>query len=252
MLDNRDRQGNSSSGTSIVSSIFNSTDDVTVSSAWDSIDEDEDEETEEFECETRYDCPSDPSTSQPGSPKNVPLHHHDTSPLVLYHWHEPGWTDEIPLEVIEAALEEEKYLAYEDVEGDEADESLSLPDDYERVPVPEYPLPPESSRFLDRPILNLALAKGNGRNPTRVKEGCSNMELTPSSIAGTPPVASALTLQCHEGTDDKPSQFSLPVPSHAVLGHLCTSAIKNGVVGLASTSRYRGKFMTTIYYRPLT
>jgi hypothetical protein len=33
----------------------------------------------------------------------------------------------------------------------------------------------------------------------------------------------------------------LPVPSHVVLQHLCTSAIKNGVVAVATTTRYRKK-----------
>jgi len=33
----------------------------------------------------------------------------------------------------------------------------------------------------------------------------------------------------------------LPVPSHVVIQHLCTSAIKNGVLAVASTTRYRKK-----------
>jgi hypothetical protein len=33
----------------------------------------------------------------------------------------------------------------------------------------------------------------------------------------------------------------LPVPSHVVLQHLCTSAIRNGVLAVASTNRYRKK-----------
>ncbi|KIK69804.1 hypothetical protein GYMLUDRAFT_150968 [Collybiopsis luxurians FD-317 M1] len=42
----------------------------------------------------------------------------------------------------------------------------------------------------------------------------------------------------------------LPVPSHAVLHHLCTSAIKNGMLAVGGTVRYRKKFATTIYYKP--
>ncbi|TFK23041.1 hypothetical protein FA15DRAFT_670872, partial [Coprinopsis marcescibilis] len=42
----------------------------------------------------------------------------------------------------------------------------------------------------------------------------------------------------------------LPVPSHVVLHHLCTSAIRNGVLAVASTTRYRKKYLTTIYYKP--
>ncbi|EIN12854.1 hypothetical protein PUNSTDRAFT_141436 [Punctularia strigosozonata HHB-11173 SS5] len=42
----------------------------------------------------------------------------------------------------------------------------------------------------------------------------------------------------------------LPVPSHVVLHHLSTSAIKNGVLAVANTTRYRRKYLTTIYYKP--
>ena len=59
----------------------------------------------------------------------------------------------------------------------------------------------------------------------------------------------------------------LPVPSHVVLHHLSTSAIRNGVLAVGNTTRYKKKvrsspgldahptliilqFITTIYYKP--
>ncbi|KAG8214501.1 carbohydrate-binding module family 48 protein [Butyriboletus roseoflavus] len=42
----------------------------------------------------------------------------------------------------------------------------------------------------------------------------------------------------------------LPVPSHVVLHHLSTSAIRNGVLAVGNTTRYRQKYLTTIYYKP--
>ncbi|KAL0578703.1 galactose metabolism-related protein [Marasmius crinis-equi] len=42
----------------------------------------------------------------------------------------------------------------------------------------------------------------------------------------------------------------LPVPSHVVIHHLCTSAIKNGVLGVGGTTRYKQKYMTTVFYKP--
>ncbi|KAF5317572.1 hypothetical protein D9619_013215 [Psilocybe cf. subviscida] len=42
----------------------------------------------------------------------------------------------------------------------------------------------------------------------------------------------------------------LPVPTHVVLHHLCTSAIKNGVLAVATTTRYKKKYLTTVYYKP--
>ncbi|KAJ3484617.1 hypothetical protein NLI96_g5516 [Meripilus lineatus] len=41
----------------------------------------------------------------------------------------------------------------------------------------------------------------------------------------------------------------LPVPSHVVLHHLSTSAIRNGVLAVANTTRYKKKYITTIYYK---
>jgi len=46
----------------------------------------------------------------------------------------------------------------------------------------------------------------------------------------------------------------LPVPSHVVLHHLCTSAIKNGVLAVANTTRYRKKVgvrYSTCFFFPL-
>lgn len=42
----------------------------------------------------------------------------------------------------------------------------------------------------------------------------------------------------------------LPVPNHVVLHHLSTSAIRNGVLAVADTTRYRKKYITTIYFKP--
>lgn len=42
----------------------------------------------------------------------------------------------------------------------------------------------------------------------------------------------------------------LPVPSHVVLHHLGTSAIRDGVLAVADTTRYRQKYITTVYYKP--
>ncbi|KAI0301195.1 5'-AMP-activated protein kinase beta subunit, interation domain-containing protein [Multifurca ochricompacta] len=42
----------------------------------------------------------------------------------------------------------------------------------------------------------------------------------------------------------------LPVPSHVVLHHLSTSAIRNGVLAVGNTTRYKKKFISTIYYKP--
>lgn len=43
----------------------------------------------------------------------------------------------------------------------------------------------------------------------------------------------------------------LPVPNHVVLNHLYACSLKDNVMAVSSTSRYRGKYLTTIYYKPV-
>ncbi|THU81608.1 hypothetical protein K435DRAFT_675044 [Dendrothele bispora CBS 962.96] len=69
-----------------------------------------------------------------------------------------------------------------------------------------------------------------------------------SSAVPTTLPAHALELQGDIHIADDPSM--LPVPSHVVIHHLCTSAIRNGVLAIGETVRYRKKFVTTVYYKP--
>ncbi|KKA29452.1 hypothetical protein TD95_003115 [Thielaviopsis punctulata] len=43
----------------------------------------------------------------------------------------------------------------------------------------------------------------------------------------------------------------LTLPNHSVLNHLATISIKNGVLGVCATTRYRHKYVTTIIYKPI-
>ena len=43
----------------------------------------------------------------------------------------------------------------------------------------------------------------------------------------------------------------LSVPNHVVLNHLYACSIRDGVIALSCTSRYRKKFVTSVYYRPI-
>eukprot|EP00834_Sanchytrium_tribonematis_P002536 NODE_80_length_22759_cov_1.466858.p11 type:complete len:247 gc:universal NODE_80_length_22759_cov_1.466858:19724-18984(-) len=43
----------------------------------------------------------------------------------------------------------------------------------------------------------------------------------------------------------------LQVPSHATLNHLFACSIKDGTMAVATTSRYRTKYVTSIYYKPV-
>lgn len=74
------------------------------------------------------------------------------------------------------------------------------------------PQPPTLPRILDKVILN--------SEPRRTWDDPSNVNpLDDNSI--------------------------LPVPNHVVLNHLTASAIKNGTLGVGTTTRYRKKVITT-------
>ncbi|TEA19102.1 SNF1 protein kinase subunit beta-3 [Colletotrichum sidae] len=44
----------------------------------------------------------------------------------------------------------------------------------------------------------------------------------------------------------------LNMPNHTVLNHLATSSIKNNILAVSATTRYKNKYVTTIIYKPTT
>ncbi|KAJ1733135.1 hypothetical protein H4217_008234 [Coemansia sp. RSA 1939] len=64
-----------------------------------------------------------------------------------------------------------------------------------------------------------------------------------------PPHLNHVLLNSMDVRRDDPS--ILPVPNHVVLNHLYACSIKDNVMAVSSTSRYRGKYMTAIYYKPV-
>ena len=45
-------------------------------------------------------------------------------------------------------------------------------------------------------------------------------------------------------------EFLLPKPCHTLLNHLYAMVMKEGVMTLSTTQRYRKKYVTTVFYRP--
>ncbi|CEL62559.1 SNF1 protein kinase subunit beta-2 OS=Saccharomyces cerevisiae (strain ATCC 204508 / S288c) GN=SIP2 PE=1 SV=3 [Rhizoctonia solani AG-1 IB] len=133
--------------------------------------------------------------------------------------HLPPWTSEIPPLLVQAARMEEEYLA-----------QRGQPD----APSPPLiPHPPALPRHLEKVILN-ARTTGNA---------------SAASGIGKPTVASMGGVGPAGGADDN---SVLPVPNHVVLNHLGTSAIKGGVLAVGTTTRYHRKYITTIYYKPVS
>lgn len=208
-----------------------------------------------------------------------------------------AWTTVIPQELVNAAQEEEHYLASQD-----------SPTTSSSVPAPNIPPAPVLPRHLDKLILNARpqiagsagspserdrsrrekereKEKDRARRRERDREGkprahapsslgmtstatdgkansppmalpvttASGAEVAATSIPPTPAEEGGAQLVGHTPSKrlanatklDAPGMADdgsvLPVPSHVVLHHLSTSAIRNGVLAVANTTRYRKK-----------
>ncbi|OJT15160.1 hypothetical protein TRAPUB_8264 [Trametes pubescens] len=85
------------------------------------------------------------------------------------------------------------------------------------------------------PPLNLPVTTASGTDLTAA--------LLPLQAAG-PPTPPATQTKPWDGPGVSDDASVLPVPSHVVLHHLSTSAIRNGVLAVANTTRYRKKVST--------
>ncbi|KAL0947903.1 hypothetical protein HGRIS_010538 [Hohenbuehelia grisea] len=107
-----------------------------------------------------------------------------------------------------------------------------------RVPLPPSPNP------------DAAAASSSNANGTLAPTSSSTQ---PSATTPTPAPSTALPMHLdpfQDGPGLADDTSVLPVPSHVVLQHLSTSAIRNGVLAVGTTNRYRKKFMTVVYYKP--
>ncbi|SAM59785.1 related to SIP2-subunit of the Snf1 serine/threonine protein kinase complex [Ustilago bromivora] len=129
---------------------------------------------------------------------------------------EETWTCEIPTALIKAQeAEEAQREAEESGQAQFKHTQHHGSDGTSGAPLPQ---PPALPRQLEKVILNSSPA-----NP-------SNGTTSGSTV------------------DDN---SILPAPNHVVLNHLTASSIKGGVLAVGTTTRYKRKYVTTVYYRPV-
>jgi len=185
------------------------------------------------------------------------------------------WTDRVPWQLECAAEEEEAWLTT----GQAA-----------RSQPPQHPQAPILPRHLEKLIMNQrppGMGRSHGLGgPASSSSGGSSSGKSNAAVlglfnrnGGALPVttASGTNLSATSSGQNSASESSqplavqplplytklgdvagqladdgsvLPVPSHVVLHHLGTSAIRNGVLAVADTIRYKKKYITTIYYKP--
>ncbi|KAK3997659.1 hypothetical protein QBC44DRAFT_315334 [Cladorrhinum sp. PSN332] len=110
----------------------------------------------------------------------------------------------------------------------------------ERADIPPAPLfKPKFPQYL----LDFDLPEDN----PNYHDACSAIEKlpTPPALPGFlgKPILNAATLI-------KDDNSVLNMPNHTVLNHLATSSIKNNILAVSATTRYKNKYVTTIMYKP--
>jgi len=206
---------------------------------------------------------SPPPTSSNRHPHQISFWSQSSDPGVPTPFGDEGWTSTIPSELIAAAREEEVYLA-----NPTAGTAPNIP------PAPVLP------RHLDKLILNTRVGapppspvkdrrhRARSRHGETVKleqdepPAASSSHIPVTTASGTD-VSAALHGHSHThsqspvrtlvGGSTAPMGTTaaaliladdasvLPVPSHVILHHLSTSAIRNGVLAVGNTTRYKKK-----------
>lgn len=66
-----------------------------------------------------------------------------------------------------------------------------------------------------------------------------------------PPILPPHLLQVILNHPDKANATILPQPNHVMLNHLYALSIKDGIMVLSATHRFRRKYVTTLLYKPI-
>lgn len=74
-----------------------------------------------------------------------------------------------------------------------------------------------------------------------------------SSLSNDPPPALPPHLEkvILNNVPSKEDNSILPVPNHVVLNHLYACSVKEGVLSISVTARYRKKYITTVFIKPV-
>lgn len=177
-----------------------------------------------------------------------------------------AWTDKLPWQLECAAEEEEQWLSHSHTQSHGAQG---------QPPPPQHPQAPSLPRHLEKLILNqrpptvrtssktggssAALFTASGALPVTTASG-TNLSATPSGRGRASATGGEVAPATREpytklgdappgvlaGTGHADDGSVLPVPSHVVLHHLGTSAIRNGVLAVADTVRYKKKVRVPI------
>ncbi|KAF9087812.1 hypothetical protein BGX23_007854 [Mortierella sp. AD031] len=90
-------------------------------------------------------------------------------------------------------------------------------------------------------------------SPSSASSSSSKMFASTSSISNDPPPGLPPHLEkvILNNMPSKEDNSVLPVPNHVVLNHLYACSVKEGVLSISVTARYRKKYITTVFIKPV-
>ncbi|TPX51195.1 hypothetical protein SeMB42_g01981 [Synchytrium endobioticum] len=150
------------------------------------------------------------------------------------------------------------FLDVEDEDGRHQNDGLdSLAGDEAPPPLSPLSNSPESTysceipAYLTRPSSHpgLGAAPGGSRTQVAVVAPAPAPETLPTEPPpGLPPHLERVLL--NSGTLEHEDASILPLPDHVTLNHLYALSIRDGVMAVATTARYRRKYVTIVLYKP--
>ncbi|KAF9903327.1 hypothetical protein EC991_003974 [Linnemannia zychae] len=136
--------------------------------------------------------------------------------------------------------------------------------------IPVYALSGDSSPSTSSgsdgllPLTAISTNDGNGSprsqgspgakdSPSSTSSSSSKMFASTSSFSSEPPPGLPPHLErvILNNASSKEDNSVLPVPNHVVLNHLYACSVKEGVLSISVTARYRKKYITTVFIKPV-
>ncbi|KAI8329303.1 hypothetical protein BC941DRAFT_518804 [Chlamydoabsidia padenii] len=144
------------------------------------------------------------------------------------------------------------YLQVMDEEDDLGQDALfntTLNHDGRTTPTEDYTTTiPQELLTLSEAMQQPTETKKDGMDPQQ-KKTILEWERKQPQPPSLPPHLEKILLNSQAVSDEDNSV--LPVPNHVTLNHLYACSIKDHVMALSTTTRYRKKYVTTMYYRPV-
>lgn len=106
-------------------------------------------------------------------------------------------------------------------------------------------------RSVSQNDMDLTSVGENGELSTSPPGSYTRIPPRSTEPPSVPPILPPHLLQVILNNPDKANSTILPQPNHVMLNHLYALSIKDGIMVLSATHRFRKKYVTTLLYKPI-